>query len=277
MYDSVANSVFDNYMKEFADDVSKNFSQTAASGTAGTLSDSGENARTIRIDEHGHELNQLFSKGLIGALCLDQIVNNYITPLQLDSGTRTQDNTDDKLADGKNYTDMEHKWDEGFGYVYGQEADVTLASVANAPLGSGTQLMKYLKKVNDSNEPGIAEKIYKAFVVGRAAIVAKDYHERDNQARIIQRLLSKVIAYKSIDYLNDYMSKNTAGNKADAFHALSEGYGFIYSLQFTNGGMSYFTKTEVDSMLSELDDFWSVNDTGLNEIISKIKSRFNMA
>ena len=137
--------------------------------------------------------------------------------------------------------------------------------------------MKYLKKVNDSNEPGIAEKIYKAFVVGRAAIVAKDYHERDNQARIIQRLLSKVIAYKSVDYLNDYMSKNTAGNKADALHALSEGYGFIYSLQFTNGGMRYFTKTEVDIMLFQLKDFWNVDNTILGNTINGIKSRFNMS
>ena len=106
-------------------------------------------------------------------------------------------------------------------------------------------LNKYFKKVNNSNQPGIAEIVYDAFKKGRAAIVAGDYTLRDAQANIIKINLSKVVGYKAVDYLNGYMDKMGAGNTADAFHALSEGYGFIMSLQFTNDGNEspYFSKS----------------------------------
>ena len=114
----------------------------------------------------GWEVDQTFIKGIIGGMCVDQIVNNYIDPCQLDSGTRRDDNTNGILSSGKNYTDMEHKWDEGFGYLYGQEEDATRADLGTSPLGNGTTLMKYFKKINDSNMPGIGEIVFDAFKLG---------------------------------------------------------------------------------------------------------------
>ena len=65
--------------------------------------------------------------------------------------------------------------------------------------------------------------------------------------------LSKVVGYKAVDYLNGYMEKKAAGNPADAVHALSEGYGFILSLMFTNDGTGkpYFSESEVNSIANE--------------------------
>ena len=101
---------------------------------------------------------------------------------------------------------------------------------------------------------------------------------RDAQANILKIQLSKVIGYKSVDYLEGYMSKMAAGNTADAFHALSEGYGFIMSLQFTNDGNDapYFTKAEVDGMLSKLSNFWNVNNSDLTSMVSQIKSKMSI-
>ena len=173
---------------------------------------------------------------------------------------------------------MEHKWDEAFGYLYGQEADYSRADLGSAPTGNGTTLNKYFKKINDSNMPGISQTVYDAFKLGRAAIVAGNYEVRDAQANIIKINLSKVIGYKSVDYLEGYMSKMAAGNTADAFHALSEGYGFIMSLQFTNDGNDapYFTKAEVDGMLSKLSNFWNVNNSDLTSMVSQIKSKMSI-
>jgi hypothetical protein len=69
-----------------------------------------------------------------------------------------------------------------------------------------------------------------------------------------------------------------AGNTADAFHALSEGYGFIMSLQFTNDGNDnpYFSKAEVDAMLAKMSDFWTVNDTDLSAMVSDITIKMNL-
>ena len=95
---------------------------------------------------------------------------------------------------------------------------------------------------------------YDAFIHGRAAIVAKDYDERDKQAAIASAEISKVIGYKAQSYLRDGAEDITAGNWADALHALSEGYGFILGLQFTKNsdGNPYMTNEEVNSLLDRL-------------------------
>ena len=272
---SATQAQFDAQIADFANNVVPAWSNDASAGIAGKLTDA---TRSIHVNAKGHEIDQTFVKGLIGGMTLDQIVNNYLQSCQLDSGTRKDDNTNGVLSSGKNYTDMEHKWDEAFGYLYGQEEDAKRADLGSAPNGKGTTLNKYFKKVNDSNQPGIAEIVYNAFKKGRAAIVAGDYQVRDAQANIIQIHLSKVIGYKAVDYLNGYMSKMAAGNTADAFHALSEGYGFIMSLQFTNNGSNapYFTKAEADAMLAKIDDFWTVQDSDLTSMVNDIKSKFGI-
>ena len=272
---SATQAQFDAQIADFANNVVPAWSNDASAGIAGKLTDA---SRSIHVNAKGHEIDQTFVKGLIGGMTLDQIVNNYLQPCQLESGSRKDDNTNGVLSSGKNYTDMEHKWDEAFGYLYGQEEDAERADLGSTPNGKGTTLNKYFKKINDSNQPGIAEIVFNAFKKGRAAIVAGDYQVRDAQANIIQIHLSKVIGYKAVDYLNGYMSKMAAGNTADAFHALSEGYGFVMSLQFTNNGSNvpYFTKAEADAMLAKMDDFWTVQDSDLTIMVSDIKSKFGI-
>ncbi|MDB0615895.1 DUF4856 domain-containing protein [Tenacibaculum dicentrarchi] len=65
-----------------------------------------------------------------------------------------------------------------------------------------------------------------------------------------------------------------------SFHELSEGLGFVYSLQFTNNGSDkpYFSKTEVDEMITKLkakgglyqDNIGAV----LKELSEKVAKRF---
>ena len=267
--------LFDAMITDFADNVIPNWATDAANGQAGVLTDV---TRTIHVNAKGHEIDQTFIKGIIGAMNVDQIINNYITPYQLDSGTRTSDNDNNTLSSGKDYTDMEHKWDEGFGYLYGQEADATRLDLGVSPTGNGTTLNKYFKKINTSNQAGIGIKVFDAFRKGRAFIVAKQYDKRDQQAKIIKEELSKVIAYKAVDYINGYMSKIEAGNTADAFHALSEAYGFVMSLQFTNDGTdsAYFSNSEVNGFLTLMDNFWTVQNSDLESIRDQVKDKFGI-
>jgi hypothetical protein len=256
---------FNQYIADFASNVAPNWNMDAAPGMPGSIT-SPDGGSTYQINAMGQELDQLFFKGLIGAFTLDQIVNNYIHPNQLDSGSRIDDNDNGVLSDGKPYTDMEHKWDEGFGYLYGQEGDLddVGSTIGSAPAGSGNLLMKYFKKVNAEGgyEPGIGQTVYDAFIMGRTAIVNRDYDLREAQADIIQVELSKVIGYYAIHYLNDYLAKVEEGNVAKAHHSLSEAYGFILSLQFTNNGNDepYMSKADVESFLdTSLADFHNIN------------------
>jgi hypothetical protein len=262
--------MFDSMITDFADNVIPNWSTTAADGTAGKMTDS---KRTVYINAKGHELTQLFTKGLIGGMTMDQIVNGYLSAAKLDTGTNRADNDAGTLVSGKDYTQMEHYWDEGFGYLYGEEADVE-----NPTLGNGVLLSKYAGKVDGSNSPGIGKIIYDAFKMGRAAIVAKNYAVRDAQAKIIQMHISKIIGYKAHDYLNDYVTKAAAGTPADAIHALSEGYGFIMSLQVTNDGTGkpYFTNAEVNTMLAKIENFWTVSSADCTSMANDIKAKMNL-
>jgi len=190
------------------------------------------------LDGKGLEYDQVIVKTLIGGLCLDQVVNSYLSPTKLNV-----DNSD--RSEG--HTAMEHHWDEGFGYVYGKFGPEN----ATGDLSADGLLGKYVNKAGFEAEK---EAIFNAFVAGRAAIVAMDYDERDAQAAIIKQNLSKVVAQKAVDYLEGAAS-DVASLNADYFHGLSEGYGFIVSLQFTNdgNGNAYMTHQECMDMVAALE------------------------
>ncbi len=267
---------FDALIVDVTTNVFPNVANDASAGTPGTYTDAG-GGRTVIINGKGHEINQLFIKGLMGALVCDQIIWGYLSKGKLDGGTNVADNDAGTLVDGKTYTQMEHYWDEGFGYLYGLDTDLTTAEVEKGSSGGDVLVSKYMNKVNTSSLPGISQEIYDAFKHGRAAIVAGAYDVRDEQADIVTTKLSHIIGRKAADYLKSGADKIDAGTWADAHHALSEGWGFILSLQFTkdpNTGSPYYSNSEVNSMLSQIDDFWTVAPADLRSMASSIESKF---
>jgi len=262
---------FESWIAEQVADVYPNWANTATPGNPGQLTENGGSVRYVNAK--GLELNQAVNKGLIGALMGDQLMNNYISKDLLAQFEATNDS--ETLVTDKNYTDMEHDWDEAFGYLYG--TDDALAPQLN----QDSFLNKYLQRVeNDPDFTGIAQDIYNAFKLGRAAIVAKNYDVRNEQAEIIREKISEVIAIRAVYYLQS--GKLTLGtDNASAFHDLSEGFGFIYSLQFTrkpNTDEAYFTKAEVDAYIAQLmtgNGFWDVTSTMLDDMSDDIAGRFN--
>jgi hypothetical protein len=266
---------FDSWIVGQVENVFPYWDQDASNGVAGKLQEAG--GGPVRwVNAKGLEYDQAIVKGLIGGLMTDQILNNYLSTAVLDAGTSTADNDNDVMVDGKNYTNMEHKWDEAFGYMYGNETDIT-----NPVLNVDQYLNKYLNRVEgDTDFAGIAADIYNAFKLGRAAIVAKDYSTRDAQVNILKEKISEIIGIRAVYYLQ--IAKLTLANdKGTAFHDLSEGFGFIYSLQFTrkpNSSESYFTKAEVDGFIATLMEgagFWDVSNAILDEMSDTITAKFN--
>jgi len=259
------------FLTEYAENVSTNFNVDAGVGVSGSHTGSG--GRTVRINEKGMELNQVFAKSLIGALVMDQVAYGYLSEVKIGDDV---DNDASALGAGE-YTTMEHHFDEGLGYVYGQESDITTAST---PQGNGILFNKYLKKVNESEEPGLATEIYDAFKLGRAAIVASNSEVRDEQAEIVKTKMSRVILHKAAHYLRGAAEAKAATDVdyADYFHGLSEGYGFILSLQFTYDadGMNYFSHSEVETMLSTLESgngFWDRTPSELDDMAAQIEAK----
>ncbi len=268
---------FETWIAGQVDEVFPNEETVASAGTAGQIKDG---SSTRYVNAKGLEYDQAIAKGLIGALMADQMLNNYLSTAVLDEGDNRENNDNEVLEADKNYTTMEHKWDEAYGYLYGTSAD---PANPNATIGSDDSFLnKYLGRVNsDDDFNTIAEDIFNAFKLGRAAIVAKQYGIRDAQAAIIRQKVSEVIAIRAVRYLQDGKA-TLESNKGGAFHALSEGYGFIYSLRFTRNPLNnepYFTKAEVDGMLDDLiggaNGFWSVTGATLDQISSDIAAKFD--
>ncbi len=265
---------FDSWISSQVNDVFPNWGNTASPGNAGLAQELGGSIRYV--NEKGLEYNQAVAKSFNGAFLADQICNNYLSSAVLDAGDNVDNNDNDVLDVGKNYTTMEHKWDEAFGYLYGAEEDET------APvLEADSFLSKYLYKVEaDSDFTGIADDIYDAFKLGRAAIVAKNYTVRDEQVEILREKISMIIGIRAVYYLQGGKSEIANGDLPSAFHDLSEGFGFIYSLQFTRNPMTdapYVSKSMVDGYIDTLmedNGFWDVTPETLDQMSEDIAAEF---
>jgi hypothetical protein len=239
----------------------------ASAGIAGSYMD-GTSKRLFAAN--GLEPQQVLLKGMMGACFMDQIVNNYLSKNKLDEGTNKINNTNKVLEDSKTYTTMEHTWDEAYGYIYGVDGTKFWSS--------------YIDQVNaDTDFNTVKADINLAFRTGRAAIVANDYTTRDAQIDIIKAKLAIVPAVRAVFYLQEGKGKLTTDKGAKAFHALSEAYGFIISLRYTNKPGTdnpYFTKAEVDtilnSMVSGSNGLWDIDTLApkLDTISAQIAAKF---
>ena len=249
-------------------------STEASAGVAGYYMDG---VKKRYFNANGLEPQQVFVKGMMGACLLDQVVNNYLSKTKLDAASNLTNNTNKVVEAGKTYTTMEHAWDEAYGYIYG--LDNLSANPAVYKFWSS-----YINQVNaDPNFNTTKDAILKAFIQGRVAITKADYTTRDAQVAIIRAELSKVPAVRAVFYLNEGKTKLGTANGKAAFHALSEAYGFIWCLRFTQNPITkapYFSKEEVDAMLADLvkgtNGFYDINylNTALIPIATKIATRF---
>lgn len=272
-------STFEGYISSQINEVFPNTMITATPGTAGQVADG---SSTRYVSGKGLEYNQAFAKSLLGAVMTDQMLNNYLSPAILDEGENRENNNLEITKTDKSYTDMEHLWDEAYGYIYGASQN---AENPNLTIGEDDKFLnEYVGQVNkDSDFSTVASEIFDAFKLGRAAIVAQNYEVRDEQAAIIRENISKVIAVRGIYYLQAGKSRIMDGNRVGSFHALSEAYGFIYSLRFTRNGNNeapLFTKTEVDSLLDMLmnsaeNGFWNITPETLDTVSEAVAAKFD--
>lgn len=262
-----------------ANEVFPNENQLAERGVPGQIADG---TSTRYINAKGLEYDQLLAKSLNGALMADQMLNNYLSTSVLDEGTNREDNDNSVLDGDSNYTTMEHKWDEAYGYLFGN-AENPANPIPN--VGAADDFLnKYLGRLTgDDDFSGYPQEIFNAFALGRAAIVAGDYVLRDEQAQIIREKVSEMIGIRAVYYLQS--AKNAIDQQTPdyggAFHDLSEGYGFIFSLQFTrvpNTDGPYFTKSEVDGFLDQLnegDGLWDITPETLDTMSASIADKFD--
>lgn len=248
-------AMFENYMDSLANISSLNYSNsTETYGQAGVWTNG---TKSYLMGGNGFEYGQLIEKGLMGAVFMNQITVNYL-------GTVADDDNTTPLS-GKTYTEMQHHWDEAFGY-FSSEIDYPT---------NGTDRF-WGKYAQGSREAllGTGTNIMNAFLKGRAAIDNNDYATRDAQIAIIRDQMEKVCAGTAIHYLNEAKANITSPITKN--HVLSEAIAFIDGLRYgynSINGIS-ITSAEVDIALGYIgSDLSAVTITNINLAIDLIASK----
>lgn len=249
--------LFENMMDSLA--YVSSVSQVGSAGTSGVWANDGISGPYL-MNAQGFEYTQLIEKGLMSAVFASQLTVNYL-------GTVADDNNSE-LEAGKNYTEMQHHWDEAYGYF---------TSSMDFP-SSGTD--RFWGKYSNGRESilGSASKISEAFRKGRAAIDAKEYEIRDEQVTIIRNEMEKLQAACSIHYLNE--AKDNIANNTTRNHQLSEAYAFLHGMKYGYNclygeGMSL---TDIDQGLLYLgDDFNVLSVTNIDLCIDLIASKTGLS
>ena len=238
-------SDMENWMDIWMNEVAPNYNQHCGPGVPGQIADWVD---TRYVDGDGMEYLQVVSKSLDGALYMDQIVNHWLSEDILEAGNNLADNDNEVLVAGQNYTAMEFAWDQAYGHIYGLSKD---QSDPMATMGKDDFFLnKYVKLIdNDDDFEGIAQTIFDAFHVGRAALVAGDYEEMRKQANIVKREVSNVMIIRTAFYLQSGVNEfeKTPPEMGAYLHDTGEGWGFVYSLEFAKNPATdsqYFTRAE---------------------------------
>lgn len=248
-------AMFENYMDSLAYISSLNFSNsTETYGQAGVWTNG---TKSYLMGGNGFEYGQLIEKGLMTAVFMNQMTVNYL-------GTLADDDNTTPLP-GKTYTEMQHHWDEAFGYF---------SSEIDYPTNGADRFWGKYAQGSVEVLLGTGTNIMNAFLKGRAAIDNNDYATRDAQIAIIRDQIEKVCAGTAIHYLNEAKANITSPIVKN--HVLSEAIAFIDGLRYGYNSINAvsITSAEVDTALGYIgNDLSAVTIVNINLVIDLIASK----
>jgi len=224
------------------------------------LAPDGTPISTVYVTPEGHDLQQLLEKFLRGAVSFSQGADDYLDD-DLSGKGLLSDHT--AVEDGKNYTALEHAWDEGFGYFgaarsYGGWTDDEIADIgaidangdgdidltSEACFGHSINAAKRDRGSQSSTPTDFTASAWEGFVRGRQLIANADGPLSAAELERLRRWRDQAvgawemaISSTVIHYINDVLQDMNAMDTADysfADHAKhwSEMKGFALSLQF---------------------------------------------
>lgn len=188
-------------------------------GVAGVVVSINDPSKQYLFDENGFEHIQLIEKGLFGDVLYYQACDYYL------QGVIDEIFDNINLVEGKNYKEMEHKFDEAFGY-FGAPIDFPNSSSANRVHA------KYCEGRNAALETNT---IMDDFKSARQAISTSTAIDQNVFAPIedIKLKWHRVIAGTVIYYLK--VAKLNMDDPAIKNHVLSEAYAFLGNLIHNSG------------------------------------------
>lgn len=249
--------LFENMFRSAAEaSIAANGGQMASNGVAGLIVRENKGT-TVLVDANGREFTQLIEKGLMGAVFYNQIFNTYF------SDARTGDDVENTiLREGKNYNDMEHHWDEAFGY-WNPPLDFT--SDWPSERGSEDRFWSHYSNVVDPSL-GTNSLIMEGFIKGRTAIVNNDLDTKNSIRTEVADNLELVAAATAVHYINDAQEALNLGNIGEAFHVMSEVWAFVNAIRYYPNRKISLQEIEtiMETDLGANGNFWNVTPEGLS-------------
>jgi hypothetical protein len=188
-------------------------------GIAGVVVSINDPSKAYLFDEFGFEHIQLIEKGLIGDVFYYQACDTYL------QGVLDEVYDNSALIDGKNYREMEHKFDEAFGYF---------GIPINFPNTSGEA--RFHGKYCEGRDAALGTNaIFDDFLSARTAITQNTSLNQDAFTPIddIKLKWHRVIAGTVVYYLK--VAKENMDDPAIKNHVLSEAYAFMGNLLHNQG------------------------------------------
>lgn len=189
----------------------------------------------IRAD--GVDLSQMVPKTIMGYVFYDQAINKYLESVNSDL------NKDPQKGRG---TDMEHHFDEAFGYFgaardYNTYSDAEIKSSGekdsdgNGKIDPESEQCFYYARTAAKRDVGTSslsgddqtdytKTLFDAWLNGRASISNKDYATRDKAITTIRKNWDNIIAATVIHYLNEVIDEINNGKDISEHWAEAKGY-----------------------------------------------------
>lgn len=253
---TIDQSLFETFMDDIAV-ASNDFATAAANGQAGTLT---SGTSTYLFDANGVEHVQVIEKGLMGAVFLNQALNNYFSPSEINVDNTTAVDA----ANGKYYTLMEHHFDEAFGYF-----GVSIDFPTTIPTSFWGKYCDAQNSAINSNSDMMDN-----FLRGRAGISNNTMSERDAAIQAIRTEWEDISAYQAMTYLDDAVGY-FGNDNAKFLHVLSEAYAFSWNLRYAPVETRRMDVSEHAALMAMFDtNFWNMTITDINAIKSTINSKY---
>lgn len=267
-------------MSEMA--VASNSTVNAKPGIAGVLNEEYPAAGSASsagylVNENGLEYKQVIEKGLMGAVFFYQASEVYfgVDYMNMDGSDNNE------LSEGKNYTSMEHHYDEAFGY-FGVATDFSDADVTkDASRGRfwGKYCIERHTDGDDYGMPGVNGRIMRAFIDGREAVVSKDYTARNESIQQVINEWEMVIANTAANYFKRSLSEENNPTYKQ-HHYLSEGIAFMMALQYHQKIGNSVAERYVDydlvndalEIIGLETNLYAVTDTEINLVLDKLNA-----
>ena len=235
-------------------------SVAAADGQAGVAT-SLDGERAYLLDANGVEWAQVIEKGLMGATFYYQAAGVYLGEERMSA--------DNEVVTPGEGTDMQHHFDEAFGYLGVPE---------RFPEDTEGAVFWGDYAVDRDADVDAVARLGDGFLTGRAAIGAGRYDLRDEAIADVREAWEEVVASTAIHYLNGALDE--ADDPARRLHSLSEAAAFLYGLPFSP--TTRVPRGEVDALLVTLAgaadfaamDLYATTDADIEEVRTRIAGAF---